>query len=465
MPLIIKSVGISIYGGYVLLSSILMIIYGISSLGTGYKAKRFLPSTIGKINRGDLFYPQFYFGFISNIILSFLLIALDNKIRYYFLNDEVEYSVWIIPVYLISYYLYAQGSNYFRYTSRIHYMTAASITYPYFYMGLMLVFLYYLKFLSVNSILLAQSCSALLIALICLFVVMRELGGKVLFYNIQELIADIKIGFPLILNFIVDIVLIGSDRYVIAFFMTSTAVGFYNPGYVLGSLIAFIPKAMGTALPQLMAKAIDQGNGHEAQQMLNYALKIYLLLAIPFLFGSILFSKAILVLLANQEVAANSFLVTPIVAAGTVFYGIIILLSNTLFVLQKTYSMLKVNLFAAIFNLSANLILLYLFRNILVAAITTLLSYLLVFIYVKNKVEKLWPVDYHVFVILKSTIASIMMILIILMISDRTYEFTSILTLIKQIIFGIALYFVILFTLRTFTKKEIQYFKELFWSK
>ena len=44
MPLIIKIVGINIYGGTILIQSMIGFIYGISSFGIGIKMKRYLPS-------------------------------------------------------------------------------------------------------------------------------------------------------------------------------------------------------------------------------------------------------------------------------------------------------------------------------------------------------------------------------------------------------------------------------------
>ena len=56
LPIIIKSVGVSAYGAFVLLSSILGIIYGISNFGAGFRAQRFLPSTNNIIKKQKLFY-------------------------------------------------------------------------------------------------------------------------------------------------------------------------------------------------------------------------------------------------------------------------------------------------------------------------------------------------------------------------------------------------------------------------
>jgi len=460
MPIIIKTVGVTVYGGFVLLSSVLGIAFGISSFGAGFRARRFLPSTAEMATRRELFYPQFLFGLFSILFFSTVLILLDRQINIYIFKNEISYSVLIIPLFLVLYFLYSQGIDYFRYTSRVHYMTAATLSFPYIHIGLILLFFCCYHFISINVLVLSQTLSAFLIVIPCFWIIFREIGVKFSFYSVKNLISDIKIGFPLVLNFIVDFILAGSDRYFIAFYMTVSAVGYYNPGYVLGSLIIFIPRAMGTALPQLMSKAVDSKNEYEAQRMLDYALKTFLLLAIPFIFGSMVLGKPILTLLANSEVAENAYLITPIVALGTLFYGLNIILSNVLFVCMKTYAMFKMNLFASLFNLLANLIFLYFFRNIIVAALTTFLSYFLAFMYTNRIVKKeAWQVDFQPVVILKSTVAALFMAALLFSVSFKTGGVDSMATLAGEVALGIVAYIGGVFTLGTFSKKELRFLK------
>jgi len=462
MPLIIKTVGVTIYGGFVLLSSVFGIVFGISSFGAGFRAKRFMPSASSIQVRRELFYPQFLFQLFSILFFSTLLVLLNRQINIYIFKNEISYSVLIIPFFLVLYFLYSQGSNYFRYTSRVHYMTAATLSFPYIYIGLILLFFYCYRYISINVLVFSQTLSALLIAIPCFWIIFREIGFKFSFYRLKSLISDIKLGFPLVLNFIVDFILAASDRYFIAFYMTVSAVGYYNPGYVLGSLIIFVPKAMGTALPQLLSKAVDSEKEHEAQKMLNYAIKIFLLLAIPFIFGSMVFGRPILTLLANSEIAKKAYLVTPIVALGTLFYGLNIIFSNALFVRMKTFAIFKMNLFASVFNLLANLILLYFFRNIIIAAITTFLSYFVAFLYINKIVKKHWLVNFQLRTIAKSIMASLFMGGLLLWISFNFGGVNTLSMLTVEIVLGTLVYLGVLLVLRTFSNKEMFFIKKFF---
>jgi len=457
MPIIIKSVGVTIYGGFILLTSILGIAFGISSFGAGFRAKRFMPLSKSVMQRSELFYQQFYFNMLIILLLSLLFVFLEKPLNTYLFKNEVSFSIWIVPLYLVLYFLYSQGSDYFRYTSRVHYMMLATLCFPYLHIGFVLFYLYIYGSISINMLIISMALSSLLIAMPSFWVILREIGAKISFYKAGNLMSDIKLGFPLVLGFIVDFILAGSDRYFIAFYMTVSAVGYYNPGYVLGSLMIFIPKAMGTALPQLLSKAVDNKDEHEAQKMLNYALKIFLLLAIPFIFGSMILGKPILTLLANSQVAENAYFITPIIALGTLFYGLNIILSNVLFVRFKTYAMFKMNLFASAFNLLANLILFYFFKNIIVAAITTFLSYFVAFVYVNKIVKKDWPVDFQPVVILKSVAASLVMGVVLFLVSVKVRDFDSVAIIIGGVILSIVVYVVGLFGLGAFSKKELQF--------
>jgi O-antigen/teichoic acid export membrane protein len=459
MPIIIKSVGVTTYGGFVLLTSILGIAFALSSFGAGFRARRFMPSAKAMTERGELFYPQFYFNILNILILSLLFVLFEKQLNTHLFKNEVSFSIWIVPLYLVLYLLYSQGSDYFRYTSRIYYMTLLTLCFPYLHIGLILLYFHSYGTISINMLVISMALSALLTAIPSFFVIFREIGTKLVLYKTESLISDIKMGFPLVLGFFIDLILAGGDRYFIALFLSVTDVGYYVPGYVLGSLIVFIPKALGTALPQLLSRAVDNGNISESQIMLDYAIKLFLLLAIPFTFGCLSLSKPLLTLLANQEVAEKAFWVAPIVALGTVFYGMTIILSSVMFAHLKTTQMFKMNLIAALFSLLANVVLIYFFRNIIMAAITALLSYFIAFLYSYNIVTKECFVSFYPTTIAKTLAASIIMFGMISLISLYLEISTPVLQIILIMAIGITVYIGLLLSFKAFTKKEIGYLK------
>lgn len=118
MPLIIKTVGVTVYGGYILLTATIGIAFGISSLGVGITAKRFLPSAKSMVERRRLFYPQFLFNIFTVLLFSSLFFLLKDQLNRRLFNNEIIFSIWVVPLYLFLYLLYSQSTDYFRYTLR-----------------------------------------------------------------------------------------------------------------------------------------------------------------------------------------------------------------------------------------------------------------------------------------------------------------------------------------------------------
>ena len=162
-------------------------------------------------------------------------------------------------------------------------------------------------------------------------------------------------------------------------FLSLSSVGYYNLGYALGAVLIFFPKAIGGVLPQLLSRAIDEDSKSEAEQLLNYAIKIFIIISIPYTIGSFILGESILSMMSNEIVANKSYKIVPIVSLGTIFFGLNLMISNVLFVYKKTYRIFRFNFYASVINIFLNIILLYIYNSIIFAAITTFLSYLFVF--------------------------------------------------------------------------------------
>lgn len=455
LPILIKNIGANSYGGYVLLMTGMGFISGVSTLGVGFKFKRFMPSTGGTIEKRNLFYPQFFFQLISAFVVSLLLIISSNFIKTTVFKGEVVFSMYLVAIILIAYVLYGVSTDFFRYTHRMNYFTITTTSQPYLMILFIGIAVYIFHKKTLNFLLLAYLSTLILIAAPLLVKICKEIGFRLPTFRIRSIVEDIRLGFPLVLSYVVDFILSGSDRYVIAILMSTVAVGYYSPAYTLGSLVILFPKVFGVVLPPLLSRATDKGIENEVKILIDYSIKLFLLIAIPFVVGSYVLSKPLLELLANKEVANVAYLATPIVAMGILFYGLNLILSNMLFVRLKTKTLFGINALTAVLNLLLNIIFIYIFRNILVAAITTLVSYLVSFIVLNVKVRKYLEVTYDMPVLLKCILSSV---LIIIPLHYMKLSIGSdVGSVLLSIFISIILYFVLLFTFRTFSNKELTF--------
>lgn len=379
-PIVIKISGPEAYGNYVLLLSYLGIIFGISSMGVGTRARRWLPSCDDRTVWSGLYLPQFTFQLVmvsTLAVLSMVVFAIAETSGHVLFPD---FHVWLIPAYLVAYVLYSQGADYFRYTHRVGTFNAAIITYPYLFIGITLLIYYLYRDLNSGTLFISMTLSSLLVSLPLIVMIRREIGLNLYLPKAVELKADIALGFPLVLTYLVDTIMAGGDRYIIAAMMSVRDVGMYAPAYAIASLPMVLPKVFGVVLPPLLSRMVDNDDVSGARQLVYHATRAFLLVSIPFSAGSVILGRDVLVLYTNPEVAAAAWMVIPIVALGTIFYGLTMIYSCILFVRLKTTSLFRINTVAAVINISLNLIFLYIVHDIIMSAIATLLSYFVCYI-------------------------------------------------------------------------------------
>lgn len=385
-PLVIKISGPEVYGKYILLTSYLGIVFGISSLGVGISARRSLPSLDTQNERGNLFYPQFLFQLIMVTSLALVSMILFKVTNIY--NKLPHFSLWLIPFYLLSYTFHSQGTDYFRYTHRIGVFNFSTISQPYLFVGITLMIYFTMHRLDVTTLLFSLSISCIIISLLLMIFVWREIGLPKRFYKVKELIAEIRLGFPVVLSFIVDTILSVGDRYIISIFLSDRDVGMYAPAYTLGSLLIFIPKVFGVVLPPILCRYMDANDIHAAKDLNLKAIRFYLLLIIPYIAGSWVLGKEVLTIYTNHEIAAKAWMVTPFVATGMLFYGLILIYSNILFIRLRTMLLFRINAMASFLNVILNILFLWIIPDIIVSAIVTLLSYMISYFLLVSKIKK-----------------------------------------------------------------------------
>ena len=386
-PIVIKVSGPETYGAYILLLSYMGIMFGISSMGVGISAKRWLPSTENFTERAKKFYPQFWLQTLSvsflGCVSAIVYVNLETAPQWKFAG----FSAWIVPVYLVAYTAYSQGTDYFRYTHRVGMFNISTVAQPYLFVSLALGIYWIADVLNAGSLIASLTIASATIGGLMFLRIHREIGIHFLLFKRQDLAQEIRLGFPLILAYLVDVILSGGDRYIIAAMLSVGDVGLYTPAYMLGSLAMVLPKVFGVVLPPLISQRIDAGDEIGAKNLSDNVTRIFLLVSIPYVFGAAVIGKEVLRVYANDEVAEAAWPVIPIVAVAAIFYGLMLIKANILFVRLKTSALFHINLVCAVLNILLNIVLIYLFENVIVAAITTLVSYLLSYLLLSQKLK------------------------------------------------------------------------------
>ena len=164
-----------------------------------------------------------------------------------------------------------------------------------------------------------------------------------------------------------------SDRFVISYYLGVAAVGFYNPGYALGSFVAFLSAPVMYVLPSFVYAHYDRGRPERSTEYLANAILMVIVtgLFMTAVLGGLSFP--ILSLLATGEMAQRGYLVTPFVALGVTAQVCTIVVSITLGCIKKTHLMAYSALAGAGLNMGLNIIFIPRY-GIVAAAVTTLFA-------------------------------------------------------------------------------------------
>jgi len=422
---------------------------------------RLIPSENELNQKRDLFYFQFFFQILSLCAIAIVLYLMEDIVKGIFFSKDAPYSILIASGVMLSTAFFGQYANYFRYTHRVKYTSIVNFIHPYLHIMLIILAIRFVPILDLNYLMIVLILSYILLSIPIMAMVTKEIGISFPTMKLKKIRDNIRVGFPLILVLIVDFVLSGSDRFMIAFFMTTKDVGYYNPAYTLGVLMIIIPKMIGVALPPLLAHASSSGKEGEVEFLIEKSMKIFLVFSIPYSIGCLIVGDLVIGFLANEEVATASFLIAPLVGLSTIFYGITYIISNTtVYLSMKTKLVFHSYIIAAILNLILNAVLFLIFHKIIIAAITTLISYIIAFIYIQIKTKNLIKINYHKDELFKIIIASSIMGLFLHSISFL--NLSNELLLLNSVLFGALLYFVLLLLLRVIDTNELRYIKQLF---
>lgn len=164
-----------------------------------------------------------------------------------------------------------------------------------------------------------------------------------------------------------------SDRLVIGHFLGPKSVGVYSANYALaGLLMLFQTPLQVTLLPKV--SALWRGERAEAVRYVSLSNKLFLTFAIPFVVAAPLVARPLLSKLGNEEIGAAGGLLTFLIAAGILAWGVSVMLTQIFYGARRTLPVGIVTVAAALLNLLLNFLLVPAW-GVSGAAFATLVSY------------------------------------------------------------------------------------------
>jgi Membrane protein involved in the export of O-antigen and teichoic acid len=448
-PLLTKTLSVSDYGVWIEVNTTYLLITGFNSLGLSGALIRFTAAEKDKKVIQEIFYSFVTLILITSLITSLILFYLSKSISIILFNGNVEVVMLTSSIIFIG-SLNLFLIDYFRASGRMKIYSALLLIQAYFSLALISYFLLSSK--GLITIVTALLITQLLITVIAIPIIVQNIGFKIPKFN--NIIEYLKFGIPTIPNSIAYWVVDSSDRYFIAILLGTAFVGFYSPGYILGTLIFIFFTPLSLVLPMSLPTYYDSGKLEEVHRIIKYSLKYFLLVAIPSVFILSILSKQILLLLTTPEIASQGYLITPFIALCTLITCIFGIITQYLVLNKKTKIIGSIWIIAAGITF-LNIVFIPYF-GILGAATVTLISYTSTFLLGLYYTRKYFKIEFDYIFLLKSMLASVLMSIFIILANPQ-----GLISLITVFIASVIIYLIIILLFKGINKNEINFLKSI----
>ena len=450
MPILTKNLSTQEYGLWGLIFTTCSLTLPLTSLGLGAAMSRFLPAEKNKEIIQEGFYSVLFIRMSVCFMIALTVFLFASPIATLFFDGNIQ-IVQLTAAFILLTTLHPIYKRLLRIWRKIKFLSILSII-----DGYGKVILYAVLLLTghglVSIVLVALSFQVVIVGALILYV-KPQIGFK--WPNFSLLRGYLKFGLPLLPASMSYWVVNLTDRYVISYFLGSAPVGIYSAAYALGNIPHMFSGLITFILMIAISKLYDEGKIEEVKTHLSYALKYFLALTIPLLFGAVVFSEQVLYVLSTPEIATKGRFVTPIVALSHLFLGVYSLLTYILVVTKKTKMIAITWIFSLPLNLGLNIIIVP-HMGIVGAAITTLIAYFLAMCMISYFALKEFTINANWVFIFKAIIASTIMSYVIWHLTPHGAVHTLLIVIGSVFVYGI-----VLISLQGFTRNEYRFFKGL----
>lgn len=451
LPILTKSLPVEDYGVWAQVNVTISLASVVICLGLSASMVRFMAASNSREEIQECFYSILAVVMLTGISATLLIFYFAEPIAGALFNGNVAVTRALSVIVFVE-AINAVLFDFYRALQRMKLYALFSISVV--YLTIILAYWFVSSGKGIYGAVQGLAIAKLIILIIMFNVLVRQMGLSIPeFRHIKEYLS---FGLPIVPASISGWVINSSDRYVIGMLLGTAWVGYYSPGYLLGSLVSIFISPLGTVLPVALYRYYDRGDVESVETIMSLTIKYFLALTIPSVFGLTVLSKPMLVMLSTPAIAEESYLVTPFVAFGSLLLGIAHVLGNVIYLVKRTTISTNIYFIAAIFNLVFTLILVSLV-GIIGAAIATFLTFgfiLMAMDYIARHFVRI-RVDY--LYILRCFLSSILMILPILI-----WPPAGLNEVVRCIIISMCIYLLMLWMMGGINREEIRFIRSLF---
>ena len=443
VPILTKSLAIADYGAFALILATLGVLPPLVTLGLHHSLIRFGAAAKDKREIRELFYSMALIVLVASLAVSGLFLLFVPQIAASIFQNNLAIAQLLIPNTLLAcliFFLWFYFTT-FQQIKRYTYLNLLNA-----YLNTALVAYFVLSGYGLEGAVIALLIQQLVVFSIIVYIIVAEIGFAI--PKLTHIRQYLNYGLPLVPGSLSTWIVNSSDRYLIALFLGTAAVGYYSPAYTAGTTLAMISAPLTTLLPAVLSKHYDENNIADVRTIMTYSLKYYIGIALPCVFALSVLSKPLLLLLTTEQIAINGYLVTPFVAAGTALIGVYGILVTIIALKKKTAIIGTIWMVSAALNFGLNVVLIP-YLGLIGAALATFLAFLLAFALTTVYSFRYFKFDVNYGFIMKSVCGSSVVALFLLL-----WTPSGLLSIVLSIALAATIYLTIMFALRGFTVQE-----------
>lgn len=447
LSLITKVLGVADYGIYSLATTTIGMLIFLVHLMLPSALIRFLAGENNSKVISSTFISALLIILLAELVVLSVMVSLSGILASTIFHDtNARVYLYIIAVILVF-----EGSSltlysYFRVLEQVKRFLKYEVLFNLTRIGLIAAAVFALG--DVLYILLAMLLNSMATAGLLLTILLREQGWA------RPDLARIKpylvFCLPLIVPQIMAWVISLSDRYFLSYFWGATEVGIYSASYDVSRIIGGLNDAIWFVLLPVIFRLWNKGQVEEVRKYFTQALKLFVLFGIPASCGLIMLANPVLTALSTAEVGQQSWQVVPFVCLSLIAYAVYGYGADIHLIQRKTRPVAYFTITAAAVNIAGNFLLIPQY-GLLGAAIATLSAYIVMAVIAMGTARRYLTFPVEWFFIGKVVLASAVMSVFLWF-----FQPTQIWQVVLSIFLGAAIYFLVLFLIKGFSRQEIE---------
>ncbi len=390
LPLYTSKLSLLNYGRFTILETTSMFLTMVLGLRIVSSMMRWSAETEDKNEQGKILFNSYVILLITAVIVNIIFSPMKSWLSQAFFSST-EYSNYFTVIFaIIGLEMINQvPMNLFRFQGKPIVYSSVFAVKLFIVLLLNIYFLVYAE-IGVIGIFYSQLIANAIQMLCTIPILLKNFNYK---FDIDLIKEMLGYSIPLIFSAIsVQLLAIG-DRYIIKYFLDYSQVGIYSLGYkISGFLNVFIVQAFALGFLPIAYKM--QGSP-EAAKFFKKIFKYFSMILVFGALGVSLFSREILLIFAQKPEFYVAYKVVPLITVAFIFKGIQYMFLLGFHYVKKTKYIAYIVTFALFVNIGLNFILIPIF-GIWGAALTTVISSLLISVISYFASQKFYPVKYEI---------------------------------------------------------------------